>query len=44
MPTLYADTVLRDANVITQHVQVRSENYTIIGSHLLGVPHGIAIL
>lgn len=36
--------LFRDANVITQHVQVRSENYAVIGSQLLGVPRGVAIL
>jgi alkylation response protein AidB-like acyl-CoA dehydrogenase len=36
--------LFRDVNVITQHVQVRSENYAVIGSQLLGVPRGVAIL
>lgn len=36
--------LFRDANVITQHVQLRSENYTVIGSQLLGVPRGVGIL
>jgi alkylation response protein AidB-like acyl-CoA dehydrogenase len=36
--------LFRDSNVITQHVQVRSENYAIIGSQLLGVPRGVGIL
>lgn len=35
---------MRDANVITQHIQVCSQNYTVIGSQLLGHPHGVGIL
>ena len=36
--------LFRDAHVITQHVQVRSEIYTAVGSQLLGAPRGVGIL
>lgn len=34
----------RDAHVIPQHVQVRSELYAVMGSHLLGAPRGVEVL
>lgn len=34
----------RDSHVITQHVQVRPDLYSVIGSHLLGCPKATAVL
>jgi alkylation response protein AidB-like acyl-CoA dehydrogenase len=36
--------LFRDAHVITQHVQVRSDLYRVLGSQLLGVPRGVGVL
>jgi alkylation response protein AidB-like acyl-CoA dehydrogenase len=34
----------RDSHVITQHVQVRPDLYSVVGSHLLGAPKATEIL
>ncbi|MEE3325967.1 MAG: acyl-CoA dehydrogenase family protein [Myxococcota bacterium] len=34
----------RDSHVITQHVQVRPDLYSVIGSHLLGCPKATGVL
>ena len=36
--------LFRDSHVITQHVQVRPDLYSVIGSHLSGSPQGTHIL
>ena len=36
--------LFRDSHVITQHVQVRSDLYSVIGSHLMGKPKTTEVL
>ncbi len=46
--SIYLDSRLqrhfRDSHVITQHVQVRPDLYSVIGSHLSGAPKGLEML
>lgn len=46
--SVYLDSKLqrlfRDSHVITQHVQVRPDLYSVIGSHLAGAPKGTEML
>ena len=36
--------LFRDSHVITQHVQVRPDLYSVVGSHLAGAPKGVEML